>query len=149
VLWDESGSPYIIQENRCIFASKRCSILTYEEDIINLKELMDSHTNYPKIHLNTGHRFDGKNHNWLVLNEYICTSFSYMCFVIMEKIENEDLDILDNVFDVTPYNYVFNKQTPFTDCEFVKNDHELLENVCKLLYDRNPELLSQLHYTRK
>ena len=34
-----------------------------------------------------GHRFDGKNHNWLIIGEYLCLPFSYMSFVIKEEIE--------------------------------------------------------------
>jgi hypothetical protein len=37
-----------------------------------------------------GHRVDSKNHNWIVLGEFLSLSFSYMTFVIKDKIEKND-----------------------------------------------------------
>lgn len=41
---------------------------------------------------------------------------------------NEDVN---TYFDITPYNYIFNRCTPFIDDNFFKNDHEKLEDVCQ------------------
>ena len=70
-----------------------------------------------------GHRFDGKNHNWLMMNEYLCLPFSYMTFVIKDKIERNDIHQRGNIFDPTPYNYIFNKSTCFLESKFTRVDH--------------------------
>ena len=44
------------------------------------------------IGLQTGHKFDEEGHNWMILNEYLSLPFSYMTFVIKQKIEEEDAD---------------------------------------------------------
>ena len=49
--------------------------------------------------------------------------FSYMTFVILDKIETKDPMTEGNTFDITPFNYIFNKKTAFLDGDFVKNDH--------------------------
>ena len=49
--------------------------------------------------------------------------FCYMSFVILDKIENGDEDQKGNLFDIEPYNYLFNKGTCFTDGQFVYKDH--------------------------
>jgi hypothetical protein len=74
--------------------------------------------------VHTGHRVDGNNHNWLIFEEYLSLPFSYMTFVIKDKIEQEDACMVGNHFDPVPYNYVFNKNTAFTEGEFVTADHE-------------------------
>ena len=45
-----------------------------------------------------------------------------MSFVIKEKIEVKDDNLKGNVFDIEPYNYLFNKSTAFMDGSFVAND---------------------------
>lgn len=42
-----------------------------------------------------------------------------MSFVIKDKIEINDSNQEFNVFDITPYNYVFNNSTAFIDSIFV------------------------------
>lgn len=42
-----------------------------------------------------------------------------MTFVILDKIEQGDELQKGNVFDLEPYNYVFNKSNPFIDGNFV------------------------------
>ena len=49
--------------------------------------------------------------------------FCYMTFVIMNYIENNDILSTDHVFDLVPFNYIFNRKTVFLDAEFVKNDY--------------------------
>lgn len=71
-----------------------------------------------------GIRFDGNNHNWIIFNSYLCLPFSYMTFVIMDKIEIKDSLQQGNVFDVEAYNYIFNKSTSFLDGEFIKFDYK-------------------------
>lgn len=52
-----------------------------------------------------------------------------MTFVIKDKIESEDECMTGNHFDLEPFNYIFNKNTPFTEGEFVTQDHNQLNSV--------------------
>ena len=49
--------------------------------------------------------------------------FCYMTFVIMDHIEKQDIMQQGNVFDIVPFNYIFNRKTAFLDGEFVKNNY--------------------------
>ena len=64
---------------------------------------------------------DGKNHNWLIIQQYLSLSFSYMTFVIKDKIEQGAFNF--NNFDSVPYNYIFNKGTSFLDGNMCKKNH--------------------------
>ena len=103
---------------------------------------------YEHITSGKGHRFDSINHNWLLLNQFLCLPFCYMSFVIKDKIEQKDEDMADQVFDITPYNYLFNKSTAFIDSSFVREDHEYMENLFSHLNKLNPEYTCQLQYSR-
>lgn len=46
--------------------------------------------------------------------------FSFMNFVIKDKIEIKDPLVKNNIFDPTPYNYLFNNSTAFLDGSFVR-----------------------------
>lgn len=46
-----------------------------------------------------------------------------MSFVIKDKIENNDKYQKLNVFDLEPYNYIFNRSTSFLDGNFIKDDY--------------------------
>jgi hypothetical protein len=67
------------------------------------------------------HRFDYEYHNWLIGQQFISLGFSYLGFAMKHKIEMQETDM--TLFDPTPYNYLFNRGTCFTDGEFVKWDH--------------------------
>ena len=62
-----------------------------------------------------GHRFDGDHHNWMIFKEYISLAFSFMSFVIKNKIEEDDEQFKKKEFDPMPYNYLINKSTAFID----------------------------------
>ena len=72
-----------------------------------------------------------------------------MTFVILDKIEKKDLMQNGNVFDVTPYNYILNRKSAFLDGEFVKNDHQMLQDVLKNFELIDPELLEILDYSQE
>ena len=95
-----------------------------------------------------GHRFDYKNHNWLIYKEYISLSFSYLTFMIMNKLEKNDKSAKENHFDVVPYDYIFNKSTSFLDGNFVSKDSEQLERVLLNFKRVNPLLLELLIYNK-
>ena len=119
VIWGSRGNPYIVTEKKVYFIKQRCAITAfdYQGAIEEFKK------NNQQISVHKGHRTDGVNHNWLLLEEYLSLPFDYMTFVIKDKIESEDECIENNHFDPTPYNYVFNKATSFTEGLFVTDDH--------------------------
>lgn len=95
--------------------------------------------------ISKGHKFDGKNHNWLLFDEYMTTPFSYMTFAIKDKIEKHDPCMLENRFDPEPYNYLFNRSSSFMDSSFTKKNHEELQQVLEYFdqnEDANLELLT-------
>mmetsp|Transcript_18470 Transcript_18470/g.28333 ORF Transcript_18470/g.28333 Transcript_18470/m.28333 type:complete len:289 (-) Transcript_18470:1329-2195(-) len=144
IIWDRVGKPYIVTKDKVIFQLQKCSLRTfdYEIDFEMLKDLKG-------LTFHKGHRLDGKNHNWLIFKEYLSLPFSYMSFVIKEKIEAKDEAMEGNVFDVEPYNYLFNKSTAFIDGEFVVTSPNELLSVLQNLEDTEPQLLELLHYTTK
>jgi hypothetical protein len=84
ILWDYVGNLYIIDSQKVYFTKQNCSLTAFK---INNKDLKQSVRGLNHFR---GHRFDGKNHNWLIMNEYLCLPFSYMTFVIKDKIEEND-----------------------------------------------------------
>jgi len=74
-----------------------------------------------------GHRVDSKNHNWIVLDQYLSLPFSYMTFVIKDKIEKNDPRQNGNKFDIQPWNYIFNKSTCFIEGNFVVENFRQLD----------------------
>ena len=146
ILWDCEGNPYIQTNNRTIFTRERTSMLSF--DNLNITELKARSKNFKQINLGSGHRFDSQNHHSMIMKEHVSYSFSYMTFVMQSEIEENGLNP-ENQFDVTPFNYLINKQTAFLDGEFVRTDVEMLEEVLHNLLQNNPLYLSQLQYTRK
>lgn len=70
-----------------------------------------------------GVRMDSKNHNWLILEEYLALPFSYMSFVIKNAIEQNPIEHQEKcVFDPEPYNYLLNRSNSFLDGNFIKID---------------------------
>jgi len=47
----------------------------------------------------------------------------------MHKIEENENQMIGDVFDPLPYNYLMNSSTAFIDGGFVRDDHEELEHV--------------------
>lgn len=98
--------------------------------------------------LTLGHHFDYINHNFMLLNEYIGLSFSFMNLVIRDKHQSIDdaNEAMDYDLDEDQFNYNINKKTFMTCDNFVTFDYRLLEDVLAFLKTRNPVLLEQLHY---
>jgi hypothetical protein len=69
------------------------------------------------------------------------TGFSYMNFVIKDKLEKGDESSKNNLFDVTPYNYIFNRSSSFLDSSFVADNYVLLEDVLKNCMKFDPEII--------
>ena len=92
---------------------------------------------------------DGLNHNWLIFKHHLYFPFSYMTFVIKEKIENNDVAVRNNIFDPEAYDYLFNRSNCFIDGDFVYNDHAQLAAVLNNFAANDIELLELLHYVQK
>lgn len=75
------------------------------------------------------------------MKEYLALSFSYMSFLIKDKIEIEDIYQKGNVFDPEPYNYVFNRSTCFLDSADSSMNYQEMVNVLQNFYKIDPDLL--------
>lgn len=142
LLWDCHGQPYIATENKLIFPEQRCAVKAYDYDGL-IKKLNQRES---QLSTHFGHRVDGKNHNWLVFEEYLSLSFSYLAFVIRDKIEN-GLQKEGRYFDTEPYNYICQKSSSFIDGDIVTADHLMLKNVLDNFDRIDPSLLEIINYT--
>ena len=69
-----------------------------------------------------------------------------MTFVIKEKIETKCSLQKGNIFDIEPYNYIFNKKTIFLDSDIVTEDPEALQHVMENLKNLDIQYLDLLAY---
>lgn len=99
--------------------------MTYDFQNLELLDESRDHSNMGE-NMSKGIKFDGKNHNWLIFNEYIALPFCYLTFVIKDKIECGDSIIMTNEFDSEPWNYLFNRSTSFLSDKVIAYDHRLL-----------------------
>lgn len=96
-----------------------------------------------------GSRFDHKNHHWLLFDDYLSLSYSYMGFVIKDNLENNDGFMEEVEFDKEAYNYLFNKRTSFMDSTFTRNDTDEMPRVLENLDRLGKNHLGILNYSRK
>ena len=75
--------------------------------------------------------------------------FSYMSFVIKNAIEIKDRKAKQVLFDIEPYNYIFNRSTSFLDSKFVTNNHLTLEKVLKNCMKIEPDIIDALSYCQQ
>ena len=66
------------------------------------------------------------------MNEYISLPFSYMTFIIKEKLEKYNPQTKYS-FDLEAYNYSFNKTTCFLDGNLIRKNYMELAYVLKNL----------------
>lgn len=88
IIWDNYGNLQIVTPDYVVFAQQKVRIKAFD---INLKDLNKNFNDFFEENELMGVRFDGKNHNWLIIGEYLQLPFSYMTFVIKDKIETQDL----------------------------------------------------------
>ena len=81
------GNPYIISGDKVIITENKTTTKAYKD--LPIVQSHQINKNF-SIQYDQGHRVDSKNHNWLILQEFLSLSFSYMSFVIKDKIENND-----------------------------------------------------------
>lgn len=99
--------------------------------------------------ISKGARFDHKNHHWLLFDDYMALSFSYMSFVIKQDLELYDGFTPNHTFDMEAYNYLFNQRTSFMDSTFIRNDTDELPYVLENLERLDLANLGILNYRRK
>ena len=122
--------------------------MTYDfQNLNDLDESQESSNMGEKM--SKGIKFDGKNHNWLVFNEYMSLPFCYLTFVIKDKIESNCPDVVSNEFDMEPWNCLFNKCTSFLSDSTIAFEHQQLSRVLLNFHKINPELLEILYYTQR
>ena len=121
-----------------------CNITAY--DVRDSIKLLQKNPN-TQLMDEKGNKFDSKNHNWIIFREFLCLPFSYMTFMIKDKIESKDPSLKGNIFDKEPYNYIYNKKTSFLDSEFVKYDYVELQRVLEHFHKLDIHLLESLVYT--
>ena len=145
ILFDHFGRPIYLEKKNVNMMFERCAFQSFDfQDI----KLLDQLNTMPDFAKNKGLQFDGYNNNWLILQEYLAIPFSYMSFVILDKIEQRDETIEGNLFDIEPYNYIFNRATCFTDGQFVYKDCAQLNKVLSEFESIDNVLLDQLYYVQ-
>lgn len=87
-----------------------------------LQKAVESMNGSVTINVSKGVRFDTNNHNWLILYEYLSLGYSYMTFMMRDKIQMRDSCLDGNEFDIEPFNYIFNKTTAYFEGKFVVED---------------------------
>jgi hypothetical protein len=92
-------------------------------------------------------RFDGYNFNWILFDNYLAIPFSYMSFMIKDKIEKLDAEMEKNYFDIDAYNYMFNRSTSFMDGAFTRDDTDILEQALKKLEQKDPRNLGLIKFS--
>ena len=78
IIFDSKGELIIMKKNYCLYRGAKIKAFDTNRHII---EPINNLRRYK------GHRFDAKNHNWIILKEYIMLPFSYLAFVLKDKIE--------------------------------------------------------------
>lgn len=124
VIWDNDGQMYILNNDGVFFTELHCNVKAFSYQKLNELKVSQKESG---LGLEKGIRMDSKNHNWMILEEYLAVPFSYMSFVIKDFIEKTTRDKRVNfVFDPEPYNYLMNRSSSFLDSSFVKDDSNQL-----------------------
>jgi len=126
VCFDDKGMAVIVRDS-VITIDDRCTTLTafdFDNELLDEAKEKEQERDEEGIGAGLytfykGARFNGKGHDWLIMDNYLSLSYSYMNFVIKDMIERSDPNITNRTFDLEPYNYIFNKRTCFTDSEFI------------------------------
>ena len=120
IIWDNKGEMFILNRGITFFTDIGCSISAFKFQEFGKMKTLGSKNG---LGSERGVRMDSKNHNWMILEEYLAIPFSYMCFVIKNHIETVSKEQRSTfIFDPEPYNYILNKSSSFLDGSFVKID---------------------------
>jgi len=110
LIWDTDGLPIIIDNEKVILTSQNCMLKTFK-----IKQGSSIEKSATGFEMMNGHRFDAFNHNYFLHIDHLSLGFSYMAFVINQRLTEKDPLALSNMFDPEPYNYIFNKTTGIID----------------------------------
>ena len=90
-----------------------------------------------------GYQFDQLNHNWILQNEYIGLSFSFMTLVIRHQSQVQPIRKVDvEHFDSDQFNFIMNHKSFMTcDTELLTTDFEQLEIILNQLHKKHHGLL--------
>lgn len=69
-----------------------------------------------------------------------------MTFTIKKAIEMNDADVVGNVFDLEPYDYIFNNRNCFMDGQMTRSDPSRLKTVISELEKMDVDYLQQLFF---
>lgn len=163
IKFDNLGFFYVVTRNGVIFTKMNCKLTAFDYDINDLEDIyqrnMAATSNLKRgmsvgIDGNQGCTFDGKNHNWMQFEDYVSLPFSYLTFLMRDKLDNkkDECHIKKFAFEVDPYNYIFNKSSSFMDGNLCTQDHirlrMVLDNFSR--YDKNHlEILDYMTLTPK
>lgn len=84
VIWDNEGEMYILNDDGVFFTALHCNIKAFSYQKLSETKIQQREEG---LGLEKGIRMDSKNHNWMILEEYLAVPFSYMSFVIKDFIE--------------------------------------------------------------
>ena len=79
IFFDSEGGVYATEKDYVILCDQCVSVKSFDVSKAN-KSNDNLYFSYYK-----GHRFDQKNHNWILFNEYISLSYSFMTLVIRDN----------------------------------------------------------------
>ena len=130
IFWDSDGHAYITEKGGVYITQQGVQLKCYGDvnfgrDLVGLPNKRKRLEQEFGTH--RGYRFDNERHEWIYLRDYISLSYSYMTFVIKNKIQEESDHYLqeDYLFDLEQYNYIIKRRTALTD-GMVATDHDKL-----------------------
>lgn len=118
IFFDSLGECYITEKDYVILCEQNVKLKSYDVSKINKqKDKLDIESRFG---IYKGHRVDYVNHNWMLFNEYLSLSFSFMTLVIRDRFQKEDTYEDENyIFDEEQYNFIINRRTCFSCDKFV------------------------------
>lgn len=84
IIKSKDGEFLILTQDYTIFPKQNCVLKCY-----TMHEEWEDICKEPLIPYTQGYRFDTHSHNWICMKQYVNFSFSYMTFVIQEKITGD------------------------------------------------------------
>ena len=88
IFFDSLGECYITEKDYVILCEQNVKLKSYDVSKINKqKDKLDIESRFG---IYKGHRVDYVNHNWMLFNEYLSLSFSFMTLVIRDRFQKED-----------------------------------------------------------
>lgn len=158
VLFDDMANAYIAETKKVTLCRQRASTTAFDIDP-DILEIMANNFNNTSTQdqdieqfygLTRGNKCDGEHCNWILMNNYVALPYSYMCFVVQESHFNIPEQLTYNVFDLAPYNYLFNGSSAFLNMLNMKSDivRMQLPYVLEQMYKLDKDHLCILNFAR-